>query len=105
MRRRGCGRFITYSAQVGFEVKSCRLTTNAASATVVFNKERGLLDSYDLNVDMMVRVVAVSAQGVPFFEEDLVLSKSGLASSSFRLLRNMTGNFRIDVVELSKPQE
>ena len=61
-------------------------------------------NSYAITKDKKVRFVAVSQQGVVFFEEEAALSAVGTAGASFRLLQGMGGQVRIDVFEAVKPQ-
>ncbi|MBI2932748.1 MAG: tetratricopeptide repeat protein [Planctomycetes bacterium] len=55
--------------------------------------------------DKNVRVAAVSAQGVVFFEKTLALSKVGAAATAFRVLPGLSDYVRVDVFDAAKPQE
>ncbi len=59
--------------------------------------------AYVVPKDKKYVLAAVSPGGVTFFETQLAVSKVGTSTTSFRLLRGMTGDVRIDVLDATKP--
>ncbi len=62
-------------------------------------------NAFVLGKEKRVRFVAVSAQGVTFFEDEVALSAAGTAGTTVRLPAGIGGNVRIDVIDAAKPQE